>query len=86
MKENTPPASPYDDQEEEEDDDDDLVYVGDNIDDVIEHLEEFPDNQEISDEGEQCDSYKGLFAYIFIFKMMKWRKMTTFCLKETTQY
>lgn len=51
MKENTPPASPFDDQEE---DDDDLVYVGDNIDDVIEHLEEFPDNQEISDEGEHA--------------------------------
>lgn len=50
MKENTPPASPFDDQE---DDEDDLVYVGDNIDDVIEHLEEFPDNEVVSDEGER---------------------------------
>lgn len=52
MKENTPPASPYDDDEQEEDDDE-LVYVGDNIDDVIEHLEEFPDNEVVSDEGKQ---------------------------------
>ena len=39
MKENTPPASPFNNDDEE------LVYVGDNIDEVIEHLEEIPDNE-----------------------------------------
>lgn len=46
MKENTPPTSPYHDE------DDELVYVGDDIDEVIEHLEEIPDNEEIPEEGE----------------------------------
>lgn len=44
--ENTPPASPYNEE------DDDLVYVGDDIDEVIDHLESFPDNEEVSDGGE----------------------------------
>lgn len=46
MRENTPPASPFNDDEE-------LVYVGDNIDDVIDHLEALPDNEmeEIDEEG-----------------------------------
>jgi hypothetical protein len=35
MRDNTPPTSPY----HEDDDDDELIYVGDNIDDVIEQLE-----------------------------------------------
>lgn len=48
MRENTPPASPY--QEE----DDELVYVGDDIDEVIEHLEGMPDNnEELGEEGKQ---------------------------------
>lgn len=37
MRENTPPASPFHGE------DDELIYVGDNIDDVIEQLEEIPD-------------------------------------------
>ena len=46
MRENTPPASPYHDEDEE------LVYVGDDIDEVIEHLEGIPDNEmEDIDEG-----------------------------------
>lgn len=41
MRENTPPTSPYNVE-----DDDDLIYVGDNIDDVIDLLEEVPDQGE----------------------------------------
>jgi hypothetical protein len=44
MRENTPPASPFDGR-----DDDDLVYVGDDIDEVIEHLENFQGNEEEED-------------------------------------
>lgn len=44
MRENTPPASPFND------DDDDLVYVGDDIDEVIEHIEGF-ERPEEDDEG-----------------------------------
>ena len=39
MRDNTPPASPY------HEDDEELVYVGDDIDEVIEHLEAIPDNE-----------------------------------------
>lgn len=46
MRENTPPASPF----HGEDEDDELVYVGDNLDDVIEALEEIPDDGPIDDE------------------------------------
>lgn len=47
MRENTPPSSPFNDEEE-------LVYVGDNIDEVIEHLEGIPDTEmdDIEEEGE----------------------------------
>lgn len=46
MRQNTPPASPYNDE------DDELIYVGDNIDDVIDMLEEVPDEGAPSvDEG-----------------------------------
>lgn len=47
--ENTPPHSPYNPEE-----DDDLVYVGDDIDEVIAHLEEIPDDgpPPEDDEGE----------------------------------
>lgn len=45
MLENTPPASPFHDE------DDELVYVGDNIDDVIEQLEQIPDDDAIEEEG-----------------------------------
>ena len=38
MRENTPPASPLNDE------DDELIYVGDDIDDVIEILEQVPDD------------------------------------------
>lgn len=51
MKQNTPPASPY-----HPEDDDELVYVGDNIDDVIAHLEEVPVDEsaaDADDEGEE---------------------------------
>ncbi|CAG9809908.1 unnamed protein product [Chironomus riparius] len=48
MRENTPPASPYHDEDEE------LVYVGDDIDEVIEHLEGIPDN-EMEDIDEEED-------------------------------
>lgn len=53
MRENTPPASPFNPE-----DDDELIYVGDNIDDVIEALEEIPDEGAIDDEGGEliCDS------------------------------
>jgi hypothetical protein len=49
MRENTPPTSPYHESDEE-----DLVYVGDDIDEVIEHLEGMPENdeEEIDGEGE----------------------------------
>lgn len=47
MRENTPPASPYQGLDE---DDDELVYVGDNIDEFIDQLEEIPDNENIEDE------------------------------------
>lgn len=46
MRENTPPASPY------QDDDEELVYVGDDIDEVIDHLEAIPDGEEINEEDE----------------------------------
>lgn len=46
MREDTPPASPFNDE------DDELVYVGDDIDEVIEHLESFPDDADIEDNGE----------------------------------
>lgn len=49
MRENTPPTSPY---HGEEDDDDDLIYVGDNIDEVIEQLEEFPENEDMDEDVE----------------------------------
>lgn len=45
MRENTPPASPFNDEDEE------LVYVGDDIDEVIDQLEEVPDHEDIDDEG-----------------------------------
>lgn len=45
MRENTPPASPFHDE------DDELVYVGDNIDDVIEQLEQIPNDDAIEEEG-----------------------------------
>lgn len=46
MRENTPPASPFNDDDEE------LVYVGDDIDEVIDQLEEVPENEEeMVDEG-----------------------------------
>lgn len=48
MRENTPPTSPY---HGEDDEDDDLIYVGDNIDDVIEQLEQIEDDGAIEDEG-----------------------------------
>lgn len=48
MRENTPPASPFHDVEE----DDELVYVGDDIDEVIEQLEQIPDDDAIDEEGE----------------------------------
>jgi hypothetical protein len=48
MRENTPPASPYNPEE-----DDDLVYVGDDIDEVIEHLEQFPDEEPIDEDGKK---------------------------------
>jgi hypothetical protein len=38
MRENTPPASPFTTE------DDELVYVGDDLDEVIEHLEAIPDD------------------------------------------
>lgn len=46
MLENTPPASPFHDE------DDELIYVGDNIDEVIEQLEEIQDD-EADDEGKK---------------------------------
>lgn len=46
MRENTPPASPFNEE------DDELVYVGDDIDEVIEHLESFPDDGEVEEDGE----------------------------------
>lgn len=49
MRENTPPASPFHDE------DDELVYVGDDIDEVIEQLEQIPDDEAIEEEGE-CGS------------------------------
>lgn len=49
MRENTPPASPFHDENDE------LVYVGDDIDEVIELLEAAPDREvdedEIDEEG-----------------------------------
>jgi hypothetical protein len=47
MRENTPPHSPYN----EEDDDEELVYVGDDIDEVIEHLEATGNDEEMSEDG-----------------------------------
>lgn len=47
MRQNTPPASPYHDEDEE------LVYVGDDIDEVIEHLEGMPDEEIGEEEGKQ---------------------------------
>lgn len=47
MRENTPPASPFHGEE----DDDDLVYVGDDIDEVIEHLEQMPDGGPYDEDG-----------------------------------
>lgn len=46
MRENTPPSSPFHTE------DDELVYVGDDIDEVIEHLESFPDDGDIEDNEE----------------------------------
>lgn len=42
-QENTPPVSPYN---EDPNSDDDLVYVGDDIDEVIEHLENAGDPED----------------------------------------
>lgn len=50
MRENTPPASPFHDE------DDELIYVGDNIDDVINQLEEIQDDGDI-EEGLLISSY-----------------------------
>lgn len=47
MRENTPPASPY------HEDDEELVYVGDDIDEVIDQLEAMPDGGEEIEEGKQ---------------------------------
>jgi hypothetical protein len=48
MRQNTPPASPYNDE------DDELIYVGDNIDDVIDMLEEVPDEGAVGpDDGKK---------------------------------
>lgn len=44
MRENTPPASPFHDENDE------LIYVGDDIDEVIEQLEAIPDRDEDEDE------------------------------------
>jgi len=50
MRDNTPPASPY------HEDDEELVYVGDDIDEVIEHLEAIPDNEmEDIEEGKKYE-------------------------------
>ena len=53
MRENTPPHSPFSPKTDDETDDyvnpeedDDLVYVGDDIDEVIEHLEGFPADED----------------------------------------
>ena len=53
MRENTPPHSPFSPKKDDEsddqvhpEDDEDLVYVGDDIDEVIEHLEGFPVDEE----------------------------------------
>lgn len=48
MRENTPPASPFHVEE-----DDDLIYVGDNIDDVIELIEDMPENEPVEEEGKK---------------------------------
>lgn len=45
MRENTPPASPFHEE------DDELIYVGDNIDDVIEQLEEYQGDEPIEEDG-----------------------------------
>lgn len=45
MRENTPPASPFHEE------DDDLIYVGDNIDDVIEQLEEYQGDDPTEEDG-----------------------------------
>lgn len=58
MRENTPPASPYNDE------DDDLIYVGDNIDDVIEQLEQIPDDEPIDEEGEEKNYLRELCTII----------------------
>lgn len=50
MRENTPPASPFNEDFNEEDDE--LIYVGDNIDDVIEQIEAFPDGGADEEGGE----------------------------------
>lgn len=52
MRENTPPASPFNEE------DDELVYVGDDIDEVIEQLEEMPDNEDMGEEGKQNKSVR----------------------------
>lgn len=50
MRENTPPTSPF----HGEDDDEEVIYVGDDIDEVIEALEQIPDATEpIEEEGKQ---------------------------------
>lgn len=42
MRENTPPSSPYRTDEEDEE----LIYVGDDIDEVIDQLEEMPEEED----------------------------------------
>ncbi|KAG5672261.1 hypothetical protein PVAND_002402 [Polypedilum vanderplanki] len=51
MRNNTPPTSPYQNDDEEEE----FIYVGDDIDEVIENLEEIPDNDESGDTSEDDD-------------------------------
>lgn len=84
MRENTPPASPY---QGLDDDDDELVYVGDDIDEVIDQLEEIPDNENIDDEDGKQNLYSNFFSdsLNFFFKMKTWMKMETFSQKEMTQ-
>lgn len=62
MREDTPPASPF------QDEDDELVYVGDDIDEVIEQLEQIPDDDAIEEEGEcgsliHCSSCESLIRF-----------------------
>lgn len=51
MRENTPPSSPFHVEDVEDEEDDELIYVGDNIDDVIEQLEAIEDDGAIDEEG-----------------------------------